>query len=223
MFRPEWLQSRRVAIYVLAYLSDGKEPKHDTRMIDDPELSWHRNLKIAVDTGELRFSGELGRHPDPEKQGEAHGFTLIDFDDLAEYAKTVSFDRTRLTNVLRLWKAVLDGAPQDDLEEIFDASRTEPDLQPKETGVEVKIELGRPSLKDEIETAYRHLADAGKINFDRPKTETYEPIRQGVRKALGVTTTNEVAGLGDETIRQVIATLFDRDKAARPPSNKLSN
>ena len=141
MFRPEWLQSRRVPIYVLAYLSDGKEPKHDTKIIDDPELSWHRNLKIVVDTGELRSSGELGRHPDPEKQGEAHGVTLIDFDDLAEYAKTVSFDRTRLTNVLRLWKAVLDGAPQDELEEIFDASRTEPDLQPKEAGVGLRTKL----------------------------------------------------------------------------------
>ena len=87
----------------------------------------------------------------------------------------------------------------------------------------MKIELGRPSLKDEIETAYRHLADAGKINFDKPRSETYNPIRQKVRKALGVTTKKEVAGLGGETIRQVIATLFDRDKAARPPSNKLSN
>ena len=42
-------------------------------------------------------------------------------DDLAEYAKTVSFDW--LNNVLKLWEAVGAEAPQDEMEEMFTSLR----------------------------------------------------------------------------------------------------
>lgn len=74
-----------------------------------------------------------------------------------------------------------------------------------------KATVGRPSHRTEIQAAYKKLVEAGEIDFDAPKTATYEPIRQKVRRVLG----NEVAGLGDEAIRLVIAPLFDRDKAAK--------
>ena len=72
--------------------------------------------------------------------------------------------------------------------------------------------IGRPSRRKEIRAAYEELVEAGKIDFDDPKTATYEPIRQKVRRVLG----DDVTGLGDEAIRVVITALFDRDKAASP-------
>ena len=190
MFKPGCLQSRRVAIYVLAFLSAGKEPNH-TRIIDEPELSRHRTLKIAVDTGELRSSGELARHPDPKKQGEPHSFTLIHFDDLAKYAKTVSFDSTWLKNVLRLWKAVLAGAPQDELEEIFDACRTASDLQPKHLDAESRTKGGRAAkydtgLQQFIDRLFAEFETKGDrltppllkawLVENAPKVEGYDPV-----------------------------------------------
>ena len=51
-----------------------------------------------------------------------HILTLIHFDDLAKYAKTVSFDSTWLKNVLRLWKVIVrrikkNAGPLDNYEE----------------------------------------------------------------------------------------------------------
>ncbi len=64
MFLREWLQDAQVAVYVLAYISAGKKPDH-SRIINDPELTRHRILKNAIDSGDLKCCGELGPHPPP--------------------------------------------------------------------------------------------------------------------------------------------------------------
>ena len=125
MFLREWLQDAQVAVYVLAYISAGKEPHH-SRIFDDPELTRHRVLKNAIDTGDLQCCGELRPYlPRPDK---AHGGSLLRFDDLSDYAKTVSFGW--LEDLLRLRTAVRDGTPQEELEEMFGSFRTAPQTTP---------------------------------------------------------------------------------------------
>ncbi len=75
-----------------------------------------------------------------------------------------------------------------------------------------KAKVGRPSHRKEIQEAYQELVKINEIDFDGPKTATYEPIRQKVRRVLRDKVTG---GLGDEAIRVVIAPLFDHDKVAR--------
>ena len=125
MFLREWLQDTQVAVYVLAYISAGKKPDL-SRIIDDPELTRHRVLKNAIDTGDLQCCGELGPYlPRPNK---AHGGSLVRFDDLDDYAKSVSFGW--LDDLLRLWVAVRNGTPQEELEEIFVSFQTAPQTTP---------------------------------------------------------------------------------------------
>ena len=125
MFFREWLQDVQVAVYVLAYISAGKKPDH-SRIINDPELTRHRILKNAIDSGDLKCCGEF--RPHPQRPNKAHGLSLVRFDDLADYAKTVSFGW--LNDLLRLWAAVRAGAPQEELEGMFGSFRTAPQTTP---------------------------------------------------------------------------------------------
>ena len=156
MFRPEWLQGSRVSVFILAYLSAGKVPVH-TKIIDDPELTRHRILKSAIDDGDLKSCGELGRYL--PKPSVAHGGSLIRFHDLAEYAKTVSFDW--LNNVLKLWEAVRAGAPQDELEEMFSFFRA----KPKKAAARQPV--NRADLKRFMEKRIADLKEAGERSTAR--------------------------------------------------------
>ena len=94
----------------------------------------------------------------------------------------------------------------------------EPARVPLPRAVGNKAAVGRPSRRDEIKSAYEELAAGGEIDFDGPKTATYEPIRRRV----GRSSSNNFTGLGDEAIRNVITPLFDREKAAKHRSCKFS-
>ena len=83
-----------------------------------------------------------------------------------------------------------------------------PDKQPSR--------VGRPTLDAEIKVAYQELRDAGDINYDAPKIEFYELIREKVRGYKG--DKNLQRGLGNEAIRQVISPLFEADKNKRSAS-----
>ena len=72
---------------------------------------------------------------------------------------------------------------------------------------------GRPTLKTEIDVAYKEVRDAGDINFNAPKIEFYELIREKVRRYKG--DQNLQRGLGNEAIRQVVSPLFEADKNKR--------
>ncbi len=125
MFRQEWLQSSRISVLELAYISVGKE-LHPAQSMEEPEFWRHRNLKDAIADGALTSCGE--RYPYPRMPDVPHGGSLLRFDDLADYAKTVSFDW--LNNVLKLWEAVGAEAPQEELEEMFGSFRTAPQTTP---------------------------------------------------------------------------------------------
>ena len=75
---------------------------------------------------------------------------------------------------------------------------------------------GRPTLKTEIEAAYKELRDAKEIDFDAPKNKLYEPIRKKVRAYKNDPSLEK--GLQNEAIRKVIYQLFETDKSARPTS-----
>ncbi len=118
MFRREWLQSSRISVLELAYISVGKDPDLAQSM-EKPELRRHQILKDAIADGALTSCGE--RYPYPRMPDVPHGGSLLRFDDLVDYAKTVSFGW--LDDLLRLWTAVRAGAPQDEMEEIFTSLR----------------------------------------------------------------------------------------------------
>ncbi len=118
MFRREWLQSSRISVLELAYISVGKE-LHPAQSMEEPEFWRHRTLKDAIADGALTSCGE--RYLYPRMPDVPHGGSLLRFDDLADYAKTVSFGW--LDDLLRLWAAVRAGAPQDEMEEIFTSLR----------------------------------------------------------------------------------------------------
>ena len=80
-------------------------------------------------------------------------------------------------------------------------------LEPEEEEPPPPNRPGRPSCRNEIEQAYRKLRDAGKIDFNKPRTAIFEKIRTMVREATGIT-----KGLGADTIHKTIAPLFDSDK-----------
>ncbi len=75
---------------------------------------------------------------------------------------------------------------------------------------------GRPTLKTEIEAAYKELRDAEEIDFDAPKNKLYEPIRKKVRAYKNAPSLEK--GLQNEAIRKVIYQLFETDKSARSTS-----
>ena len=76
--------------------------------------------------------------------------------------------------------------------------------------------MGRPSLREEIKTAYRKLAGAGEVDFDAPKKSLYQPIRKVIsdgKPPVAEELNTVPKGLGDEAIRRAIAPLFNADKA----------
>ena len=75
---------------------------------------------------------------------------------------------------------------------------------------------GRPTLKTEIEAAYKALRDGAEIDFKAPKNRVYEPIREKVRGYKKDPRLQR--GLGDEAIRKVIHPLFEKDKSVHSTS-----
>ena len=75
---------------------------------------------------------------------------------------------------------------------------------------------GRPTLGEEIKSAYEALRKADEIDFSAPKNRLYEPIRAKVRERIGDPAASK--GLQSEAIRSVIGPLFDTDKATRNTS-----
>ncbi|MFC7334790.1 hypothetical protein [Rhodocista pekingensis] len=65
---------------------------------------------------------------------------------------------------------------------------------------------GRPSKRDAVIAAFRHLADAGSIRPERPLAEHYPAIRALVMQA----TDGTPAGLTDKTLHRLLKPLFDR-------------
>ena len=75
---------------------------------------------------------------------------------------------------------------------------------------------GRPTLKIEIEAAYKEIRDIGDINYDAPKIRLYDQIRKKVREYKG--DQNLEKGLQKEAILKVIRPLFKTDKNKRSAS-----
>ena len=75
---------------------------------------------------------------------------------------------------------------------------------------------GRPSRAEEIKAAYHILKSQRQINFSKPRSATYKKIRKMVYRSSG-----ESKGLGDDTMRKIIAPLFDSDKETNSKPDKL--
>ncbi len=163
--------------------------KHDT-LLDLAAHTWDRAGVVWQGNEFAIPRGQLGR--------EIHIFedVVVHREDLEKWINGAMPDSRRGSQEAAENLSSVDGG---------DEKATQPDDETPEATV------GRPSRRKEIREAYDELVETGEIDFDRPKTATYEPIRQKVRKDLG----DEVAGLGDEAIRIVIAPLFGSAKAAR--------
>ncbi len=72
---------------------------------------------------------------------------------------------------------------------------------------------GRPSRKGQIVAIFHGLADAGEIDFSKPKTHCYTLIRNRVLAQYPVQK-DEEKGLGDKAIQKHISLLFDTKKNA---------
>ncbi len=181
MFFREWFQGSQIPVLDLAYISAGKEPRAHIR--EEPELLRHRLLKYAIDDGDLKSCGELG--PYPLAPNQAHGGSLLRLDDLAEYAKTVSFGW--LNNVLNLWKAVRAEAPQEEIEEMFNSFRTEtqkrpvpPNLNKKSRSKGGSVPKYDVGLQDFIDQLFAEFEGSGdNLTLSSLKTWLVENAPQG--------------------------------------------
>ena len=153
-----------------------------------------------------RFTGDL-----------PHGFVDSLTPDLIDWERSIARRRglgaqftveieVSRTDVCRLALA-LDGAEDrnDDRPALKQDEGRPPDKQPSSGG--------RPTLKIEIEAAYKEVRDAGYINYDAPIIRLYDQIRKKVREYKG--DPNLEKGLQKEAIRKVISSLFEEDKNRR--------